>query len=153
CSRLDPAPTEEELFTKARAVFVGHVTRVELAGALSASELLAIPPWDKQEWQTSKETLESLPPYPTVEVTFRVVEDFQGQPPASGKFRALVGNYCSGPTFLVGSDHVFFHDDADLVRSNDEVRPAFRWPTAANDHEGAVPLLEKLRKLSQAGPR
>jgi hypothetical protein len=151
CSRVEPAPSDEELFAKATAVFVGHVARVEEAGAVSISELLASPPWIKTKWQPSE--AESLPPSPAVEATFRVVEVFKGQPPADGKIRAPVGNYCTGPILLVGSDQVFFLYKGNFVRSNDEVRFEFAplAPTEGPDNGWAGPLLlEKLRKLSKA---
>jgi hypothetical protein len=153
CSRTEPGPSDEELFGKASAVFVGHVIRVEEAGAVSMSELLASPPWEKTEWRPSKAELESLPPYPAVEATFRVVEVFKGEPPVGGKIRAPVGNYCTGPLLLVGSDQVFFLYEGNFVRSNDEVRPAFARPAPNEgpDSGWAGPLLlEKMRKLSKA---
>src|SRR5262249_55218590 len=125
CSRVDQPPSDEELFAKASAVFVGHVIRVEEAGTVSLSELLAYPPWVTPEWRQPKAILESLPPTPAVEATFRVVEVFKGQPPADGKIRAPVGNYCTGPLLLPGSDHVFFLHDGKFIRSSDETRPAF----------------------------
>jgi hypothetical protein len=153
CSRIGSAPTEEELFANATAVFVGHVTRVEEAGVVSLRERLAFPPWFKTEWQPSKAELESLPPFPAVEATFQVVEVFKGQPPADGKIRAPVGNYCTGPILLVASDHVFFLFEGNFVRLNDEVRFAFARlaPTEGPGKGWAGPLLlEKLRKLSKA---
>jgi hypothetical protein len=149
CSRLDSPPSNEELFAKASTVFVGHVIRVEEADAISVNEWLAFPPWVRSE-QPSKKTLESLRPIPAVKATFRVVEVFKGQPPAYGKIRAPVGNYCSGPVLLVGSDQVFFLYDSDLIRSSDETRPAFNWPNQVGDDGWAGSrLLEKLRQLSK----
>jgi hypothetical protein len=147
CSRTDTPPTEEELFAKASTVFVGHLVRVEEAGAVSISELRAyakLPP---------EVALESLPPIPAIEATFQVVEVFKGQPPADAKIRAPVGNYCSGPLLLAGSDHVFFLFEGNFVRSFDEVRPAFILPTWGNEEHVGPRLLEKLRQLSKSEPK
>jgi hypothetical protein len=71
CSRTDTPPTEEELFAKASTVFVGHLVRVDEAGVFGMSELRTfakLPP---------EVAVESLPPIPAVEATFRVVEVFR----------------------------------------------------------------------------
>src|SRR5262245_5144256 len=85
CSRTDTPPTNEELFAKASAVFVGHLVRVEEDGVVSLSELRAYAKLPRDV------SVESLPPIPAVQATFRVVEVFKGQPPADGKIRAPVG--------------------------------------------------------------
>src|SRR5262245_54373339 len=154
CSRLDEPPSDEELFAKASAVFVGHVVRVEEAGAVSVREWLAYPPWVKVEWRTPKAVAESSPPWPALQATFRVVEVFKGQPPADGKIRAPVGNYCTGPLFWVGSDHVIFLYEGNFVRSSDESRPAFSFGRPGRDDERFGPRLpEKLRELSKNEPK
>lgn len=147
-------PSDEELFAKASTVFVGRLVRVEEAGVVSVRELLAFPPWTKVEARPPREVIESLPPWPAVEATFRVVEVFKGQPPADGKIRAPVGNYCTGPLLWAGSDHVFFLYEGNFVRSLEESRPAFIRPHQERDDGRFGPrLLEKLRKLSKNEPK
>jgi hypothetical protein len=87
-----PAPTKEEQFSSASAVFVGHLTRVE---------------------ETTDQVLSRSTQGLIVEGTFRLVEALKGTPPADNKVRSLIfgpGN-CTIP-FLAGTDYVFFTRDS-----------------------------------------
>ena len=128
-------PTDEELFSQASTVFVGHVFRVEKAGLVRERELLAFPPWWKEESRPPKTAVESMPPIPAIEATFRIVEVFKGEPPTDSKIRAPIYMHCVGPMLLAGADHVFFLHEGNFVRSWLEGRTAYNRPTPEQDAE------------------
>jgi hypothetical protein len=123
-------PSDEDLFAKASAVFVGHLVRIEEVG-IGFGEL--------RRW-------------PMLEGTFRVVEVFKGEPPADGKIRAPRYFLCTGPMLFAGFDYVFFLNDDNLVRSHEQA--TFVYDPPDDDIVGARKrLLDKYRALSKTEPK
>jgi hypothetical protein len=91
CSSTEPEQTRAQLFARASSIFTAHLLRTEEIPATGR-------------------------PIADVEATFRTIEVFKGQPPATGKVRTLVygpGN-CSVP-LLAGADYLLFLYDSDYV--------------------------------------
>jgi hypothetical protein len=117
-----PVPTEEDLFSKASAVFVAHLTKTEEIippgkGKLGAGE---------------------------IEGTFTVIEVLKGQPPDDHKVRSMgwgPGN-CTLP-YLSGFNYIFFIDDNPLGITTFSGSSAELNLNAV----GAKERLEKLRAL------
>lgn len=128
CSTLGPPPTDDELFEKASAVFVAHVTKTE-------------------EVTLSFPSSSAPAAVPGVEGTFRVLEILKGKPPEDARVQDLVfgpGNCSLG--LFAGLDYLFF------LRGDKWVL----WPTGSRafiNLQGTEPqkILEHLRKLKAAG--
>jgi hypothetical protein len=163
CSRAGPPPSDEELFAKASAVFVAHVFLVEEAGPTRAGIERSIeraievhkrmkPDFTSAEETAMRERLDRMPPMPSVEATFRVVEVLKGQPPPDGKIRALPFVLCSG-ALAAGVDYLFFlyRGTFVFVDADDGTRPLYTSPR--NDPDGEMEReqrqLVKLRELSK----
>jgi hypothetical protein len=90
CSRnpFEREPTEEELFSQARSVFVAHLTSVKEVAAP----------------ESVKEYYQNI-----IEGNVTIIEIIKGTPPLDGKVRSMPYGYgnCTIP-FLVGADYLFF---------------------------------------------
>jgi hypothetical protein len=87
-----PEPTEEDLFSKASAVFIGHLTKTE-----------EIMPRGKGKYEAGE-----------IEGTFNLVEVLKGEPPADHKIKSMIygpGN-CTLP-LLSGFDYILFTNNDD----------------------------------------
>jgi hypothetical protein len=132
------------MFAKASTVFIARVVRVEEAGLVSLHELQAYPPWRRAE-ELPNRTIESVPPWPAIEASLRIVEVLKGQPPADGKVRAPRYVLCGGTMILAGLDHVFFLFEGNFVHA----WTAGRVPTRGQ----ADAYVDRLRELSKREQR
>jgi len=90
CQISDPH-TDEQLYAKASAVFVGRIFRTEeVEGRLEFAGTV------------------DLRVVPLVEATFRLVEVLKGDPPVDRKIRGLIGHSTCGVSLLVGFDYLIF---------------------------------------------
>src|SRR5689334_3680463 len=103
CLRVGLPPPDEEMFAKASAVFIAHVFRVEETGTTRVLAEQAMEMLEERksglsgpEEAAARTRIESEPPVPLVEASFRVVEVLKGHPPGDGKVRSLPIVMCSG---------------------------------------------------------
>jgi hypothetical protein len=121
CSFAWPIPSDEQLYDKASAVFLGHLIRTEEAGLARDGD---------------------LPPMPVVEGMFRVVEALKGEPPADGKVKTpVLGTVCM--PLLPGLDYIVFLYGDNVIRGPGVgTRPILNLDDSQEKHR-----LEKLRDL------
>jgi len=117
--------SEEQLFAKARSVFVAHVFRSEETTGLAP--------------------LISDKPVAIVEARFRAVEILKGRPPPSGTVKSLTMDYSCSVLLYPATDYLLFLHDDDFVLACGGSRSI-----GLEGHDTvSTNLLQKLRALAR----
>jgi hypothetical protein len=160
CSFATPPPSDEELFAKASAVFIGHVYRVEEAGTThdileeAKEKVRAKADLSSIETMAIQNEFEKSAPSPLVEGTFRVIEVLKGRLPADSKVRSLPFVFCGGAV-VAGVDYLFFLYGDNFVFPSpiNGTRPLLNWPDPEGELAPHQRTLTQLRELSRKEPR